>query len=259
MKFIVPAFLIFFGLKVCYMKQSLLPLAVKEFVRNYFVRNSIKFEVIFIYNKKAFGLLDISVKFITEVEPCRVTQVKSVDVNLYELDHSAILFFNKFENYLRFEDRIFMSNKSGHQDVNLLIVCPNLTTSEVERNLPADKYQIRQYLIEERGEISLKATTLFTSRACHKQQLIEINKFSGTKLQWKKTKFSMSKIDNFHGCRLNILYHSHRFLASNFYWTFDERGNIDAVFSEGFLFVLVTTLQEDFNFIEKRYLHDIFG
>lgn len=160
--------------RFCYTKISFAPVAIQQFIENHFVKNSIKFEII--YDSKASNILDRTLKLISDLKASRISRVGSVGKKLFTVSHSAVLLFHNFENYLRFEDRIRLP-KNGPQIVNLFIVCANLSTSEVEQNLPSDKYQIRQYLIQERGEISLKATTLFTPRACKKQQLIEITIF----------------------------------------------------------------------------------
>lgn len=123
------AFLITLRFQICFTQKNFVPLAIQKFVENYYVENSIKFEII--YNSKVVKLLDASLKLISDLKPYRVTQIENEGKDLYKLRHSAVLLFDKFENYLRFEDRIDIS-ENGAEISNFFVVCANLSVNEVQ-------------------------------------------------------------------------------------------------------------------------------
>ena len=82
------------------------------------------------------------------------------------------------------------------KEFNFFVYCEE----NVQFNLPAKIFQ--NFLIEENGEISLNAMTMFTERDCRKIQLTRINRFSNFQRKWKTEKFSVGEIKNFHGCKL---------------------------------------------------------
>lgn len=96
----------------------------------------------------------------------------------------------------------------------------------------------------------------FTSRACNKQQLVKINKFSVEKFEWTTKNFSMLMINNFYGCHLNILYNNDRYLASLFLLKRDEHGRFYLFNKHGFFLNLMEELTSYFNFNEKRFIYD---
>lgn len=214
--------------------------AIDNVIEHHFVKNSLRFEIIF--NSNGIEELEKALRLIREKKAVELYRINNDDKQIFQLKYSAVLVFDSFKNYQKFEDRI-EPIFSGAKEVNFLIYCEDLTTDLIERNMPTDKYQLRTYLIAEFNEITLKSTTLFTPQQCHKQQLIEVNRFSTLTMKWEKDLYFIAKIRNFHGCTLTFGLFANGYPASG-YLLF-ESGKL---FPSGFVPELYATLRKRLNY-----------
>lgn len=193
--------LLVFQIKVCHLKKSLISHSIAQVIEQHFIRNDLKFEIIF--NSNALSAVGETLRLVSQLSALKITKVKPDDDQHFNLAHSAVVIFDSFENYQKFEDRINLEQK-GPKVVNILIYCADLTVAKLKDNLPKDFYQFRSYIIENEGEIILVSTKLFLPSKCYQQSLVAINKFSKCKLKWKRANFFTTKIRNFHGCPLEF-------------------------------------------------------
>lgn len=181
----------------CFGERNLIPLAIHQIIEQHFVKNSIPFD--FVFNSKDSNLLEETLKLVKDLKAMRVVKAFDNDTNEFNLDHSAVFIFDELKSYQKFELRT-NAVKNGPKEINLLIFCVDASEKLIKASLLQDKLQIRTFLVVENKKIDLWSTTLFTTEMCHRQQLISVNKFSKETLSWTTDIFSMSTVNDFHGC-----------------------------------------------------------
>lgn len=177
--------------------QSLMPQAIYQMLKQHFVKNGVKFEIVF--NSNDLVVLEKTLTLIKELKDYRMNKIFSgSDSKTFDLQHSAVFLFDSFRSFVLFK---FDIASNGPKEVNLLIYCADLKVEFLENFQPEDD-QIYSFLIEEEGQIMLKSVTLFTPQKCRSPQPIDVNKFSRKPMQWTEKTFFMTTIRDFHGCTL---------------------------------------------------------
>ena len=170
--------------------NSLVSEAIQQIVREYFLKNSVNFYVL--YDSNEVEDLDKTIKLISEEKSFDLIQLNQT-INVKK---SAIAILNSLENLIKFEDQIkYLTNI-----FDILIYCKEMTKEQIF--LPPYKDQYRTYMIKDDNGIGLYGAMLFTQQQCRNRQLVEINRFSATTRKWRTNKFFTNIIEDFFGCEL---------------------------------------------------------
>lgn len=239
-KFLLLIYSLLCFLQFCQSSHVLAAIAIKEYIKDHFVKNSIKFD--FIIDSDNVDFLELALKEVKELDLYGIIKIKE-SKNLMKLERSAIFILGSFESYQRIDDRLDFVN-DGSKQIELLIFCQDLTTSLLTnpRNMPNDPFQVRCFLMIEKGEVFLNSLELFTPFNCKKLQLVTINSFSRKSMKWKTKNFFDMKIRNFYGCELVFGVRQHMMPSSD-YLIVGEK-----LYMKGFNFKLVFELNKILNY-----------
>ena len=245
---------------LCEAKRNLVPQAIMQLVKDEFGKSAAVLEVF--YNSET-KILDETLKLLSAVRNIKITKVDigsetddtdvvdqepsgtDPDSNFEEESFDALVFrdhsiflFDTVKNYKkvkikRMTNSVF-SREIQTSDQKFLVYCEDLSKFELEKMINPGSFQ--SYMIQQNGEISLHAVTLYTERQCKVPQLIEINRFVNSQKIWSKQKFFDPKIKNFHGCELKIFLNP----EMPFYDDNDE--------PQGVLYEMVQNLSTELNF-----------
>lgn len=218
-------------LNYCVARSSLTAVAISKFVEKHLEEDSFRFEF-FIQSSIYKDLLEDVLKKCNSSEPYQIASYKIN--NVFVQEHIVIFFYESFDVFFRdYTNRTV--KKWGLKDefrMQSLIYCNKTNSSLIEKKFQdhqsflqaqsQNKFrrmniaiQLLTFLMDEDGEISLKVLTMFTATKCGVVQLVEINKFSKTSRKWTTNKFHYPEVDNYQGCRLNILVPQNRMPISH--------------------------------------------
>lgn len=202
---IVPQF------KLAQQKENSIPTAISEIVKNYYVQESIRFD--FVVNGGSSEFLALLENVLKGSEAYRVYKVNQKSE--FVQDQSAIWVFDTFTNFWIFLKSLSQTN---NEVIRNLVYFLQGSSDDIERNfhfavnasqtrnnhrlLGREKAQLWSFLITENNGIVLKSFMSYTPKQCGKLQLMEINKFSKTSLQWTTKNYFAIDMFNFHGCQL---------------------------------------------------------
>lgn len=220
MKKIIPLFILIFVALTVSCKPNLIALAIGEVVEKHFAKISERID--FVSFLKDNSQLVHTLK--NSSVPYRVVNKKENET--YKQQQSAIFMFDDFAAFWDFDRNHSRYTNYGPVVINNLVYCVNTSSKEIEET--AKKYQVKEqphasifhqragteelhmnsFLLQENGEIVLKALLMFTPQLCGFLQLVKINTFS--QRRWTKNMFFTPEIINFNGCQLNFGVSSHR-------------------------------------------------
>lgn len=208
-------------------KTKFVSRAVLEVVKNHFIKNSVRFDFVSFSQSENEIIFD---DVLTHTAMPHMI-VKKYENDTYEQHQSTIFHFDSFQSYWKFDHNQTRYTNFGPVVINNLVFCLNSSAQEIEneaqafqksnerkgsftglsqRGGAAEALHMTSFLLEEKGQITLKTLSMFTPQLCGVLQLVEINIFSKKTLKWKTEKFFTDVINNFHGCHLNFGVPEHR-------------------------------------------------
>lgn len=183
-------------------RRSLMPQAIGGVIEEYFVKNSVNYDVIRCSNQSGYES-DVMEMVTREKREVSSTEIKSGNVN--RITQSAIIICDSTLSLSNFNEKIMLTNKSPKL-LNFLVVVENATAEDFAKmssnTSGISRYQ--SFLIETKENFKLKAFSWFTKHQCGEQQMVEVNRFSKKTLTWKFSTFFSTEIRDFHGCKLSI-------------------------------------------------------
>ena len=216
--------------------NSLVSEAIQQIVKEYFVKNSVNFYVL--YDSNEVEDLDKTIKLISEEKSFDLFQLNQ-NINVKK---TAIVMLNSLESLKKFEEQAEYIGNTNH----VLIYCKELTKNGIY--FPLHDNQFRTYLIKENDEIVLYSAEMFTAQQCRNRQLVEINRFSETTQKWTTNKFFCNMIEDFYGCELMFG------LGSGGYYKVDKDRKSFKV--EGYFIEMIKAMSSNLNFTIGYNLFD---
>lgn len=99
-----------------------------------------------------------------------------------------------------------LRHRSWSYSQHLIIYVRTGTFSEIamiEQKKPFIYYEY--FIIEEDASLRLLTFISYSPQKCNVLQLVEVNRFDKSLLQWQHSTFSIEKFSNLHGCKINFL------------------------------------------------------
>lgn len=186
-------------------KNQLVSEAIKSVLKNYFIDNSSKIEII------QYGYSRSSEKLVLGIireKPSSI--IISVSKNEFEnprrqLTISSLLIFDSVETFKTQVKHIRWLSNSKVRFKHLVYI-PRVTVNDLIENIE-DGFAIDcvNFLMNETSEsIELVTSFMFTSETCKKNQLVTINRFSSKTSKWENEKFYVEKYRNLYDCELVV-------------------------------------------------------
>ena len=240
----VKLYFLFLLVTLCKSKRSLVPQAISQLVQSHFSESSETVQVY--YNSERLEILDETLKLLRDEQEVKVTKLGAEIENSENFTYNyknAIFLVDTMDNYNDYVVSAFQYGKLRDWIyLSLVIYCEGLTRSKVETMIT--QYSFNTFLIEENEEISLHAMTMYTEKQCDVPQLIQINRFSAQQRKWSTDNYFSLKIENCHGCIINIEFFFQRKGISKV--TFSEDGKL--IIADGALIEMMKTLSTHLNF-----------
>jgi hypothetical protein len=189
--------------------------AIAEIVEKVFVARSIPFNFILIRSLH----LDL-VNEVAKLVETPVTILNFNDLNLIEVNQSAIALFRNVEHYYEFRDISVLTNEY-HKELHFYYFIENYKTVENYELIPELPrhplvifLQVNFLLRSANGEnfIDLVTFTTFQQPDHRVFHLVIINKFDFREEKWSTQTFFIEKFRNFNGCRLKMQYIGNQYL-----------------------------------------------
>ena len=127
----------------------------------------------------------------------------------------------------------------------MLVHCEDLKKRDLQDTINENTFGT--FLIEENNEISLNTMTMFTEQKCSEPQLLEINRFSASKIKWETQQFFNPELKNFYGCEVKVDF-SQNFLP----FLHSEEINESIIYAEGAVYEMVVELSRSLNFTQCK-------
>ena len=247
---------------LCESNGSSIRQAIFQLVKGYYGDSSVVIEVF--YNSEKVKILDETLKLLSAGTNLKLTPINTNEIDLDKLtykncidnkndfcyqtsENDAIFFFDTLENYLKLKTKFIYRRHSAFQSefFNHLVYAEDANKQNLQSILEQETYE--SFLLEENGQLSLHAMTMFTEVQCGVVQLIEINQFSSLEQKWENEKFFRPRIKNFHGCELWIFISN---LLGEISLPFARTTKIDDAteITEGAFLDMVETLSRHLNF-----------
>jgi hypothetical protein len=151
-----------------------------------------------------------------------------VGTKRHEINESAIVLFDNIKDLSEFNIKAKFTNR-GPKSFQFFIFIPDTTINEISssitetkinnynmKNVNEIRFRFRDvseishfqyFLVDESEFMKLFTFVWYTSTACGKKQIVEVNRFDKKSKKWKNSKFDVKKFVNFHGCTLSVLAH----------------------------------------------------
>lgn len=188
--------------------QNLIPFAMREIIRDFYVNQSESFDFI-IYGNQSEKIG----QFVTDI-----IKVKSGDVFAYKLIQvkegkeeflvyrSAILFFDSIKSYQDFHARALLGTEHFFK---LLVYIIDFDDSNIENFAIIQAFHLfrfETFVTHTLRDDSLRLITFvaFQQPICHKFVPFQINKFLLSKRKWKTQEYFIEKFKNYNGCMLYV-------------------------------------------------------
>jgi hypothetical protein len=150
-------------------------------------------------------------RFLDKILETGKTPVKIVNLDSFkeklEVERSAVLLFNKLEQFKAFSERVIIAIESP-QELHFFVYIENFKREDYASLVPRFLYSLLHnhlnFLIDFEGDdwISLMTFTTFQQPDCRAFHAVVINQFSKATKQWKNQEFSIELYRNFNGCKL---------------------------------------------------------
>ena len=151
-----------------------------------------------------------------------------------------IFLFYTLDKFKKFFRPIFPF-PANYGEISVLVHCEDAE----KHNLPdaIDQFTFGSFLIEEKNEISLNIITMYTEQKCGVPQLLEINRFSPSKIKWDTQQFFNSEFKDFYGCEISVKICEDKLPFSHY-----EHINGQLIRAEGAFYEMVVKLSKMLNF-----------
>lgn len=186
--------------------RGLIPLATSEYIREFFVKNSERFDFIIYdsndesFNEIANEIVKLSSGNDFPFELIRMTASGKV----FEILRSAVLLFDTFESYLDFHLRTHLYN-DYQRDFHFLVYVHNLEDKTAITN---ERFYLLHYemFLDHRHSDDLRLTSFVTLQQpnCRAIHEIEVNRFSAKTRKWENSEFFLKRFENLNGCELVV-------------------------------------------------------
>lgn len=184
--------------------SSVLSIAISEIIRNQFVKNSIRFDLI-IYGQQTTKLTKLADEILRNSRELFAGRILVYDGSPtwdHKVSRSAILLFDSNLLLYQFNSKVILTNDYPTK-MNFYAFClENLRGASYESSIIT---HLLNFIIRRvDGSIKLFAATHFSKGKCHRIDYVAINEFSLKALRWRKKKFEY-KVRDFFGCEVTLI------------------------------------------------------
>ena len=244
-------FLVLLFAVCCESKLKLVPQAIFQLVQSHYGEGAVQIEVI--YNSDQLKFLDKTLKLLGEVKQIKVTRVvteREINNFIYLFydqmsfriyNNEAIFLFDTWDKFQELFQRIY-DRPAELREISVLVHCEDAKKRDLQAVINEDTFGT--FLIEENNEIALNTMTMYTEQKCGVPQLLEINRFSPSKIKWETQQCFNTEFKTFYGCNISFDLMEDNLPFSNY----DHNSVFSMNNAEGAVYQMMVELTKTLNF-----------